>query len=57
MLVDGKWISKWQPVETVDDQGGFVRPPSVFRNWVTPDGDSDPVPFLELFRGGVFRIL
>jgi len=28
MLVDGKWISKWQPVETIDDQGGFVRPPT-----------------------------
>jgi hypothetical protein len=28
MLVDDKWISKWQPVETVDDQDGFVRPPT-----------------------------
>jgi putative glutathione S-transferase len=47
MLVDGKWISKWQPVETVGDQGGLVRPPSVFRNWVMPDGDSDPVANVE----------
>jgi hypothetical protein len=26
MLVDDKWLSKWQPVETVNNQDGFVRP-------------------------------
>jgi len=42
MLVDGKWISNWQPVDTVDESGGFVRQPSVFRNWITFDGEPGP---------------
>jgi putative glutathione S-transferase len=42
MLVDGKWISNWQPVDSLDEKGGFVRQPSVFRNWVTPDGEPGP---------------
>jgi putative glutathione S-transferase len=38
MLVDGKWMADWHPVQTTDAKGGFVRQVSSFRNWVTPDG-------------------
>lgn len=40
MLVDGKWVENWQPVQAKDEKGGFVRQVSTFRNWVTPDGAS-----------------
>ena len=42
MLVDGKWTTDWQPVQAKDEQGGFVRQTSSFRNWVTPDGSAGP---------------
>lgn len=42
MLVDGQWVEKWQPVQSKDEQGGFVRQVSSFRNWVTPDGSPGP---------------
>lgn len=42
MLVDGKWVANWQPVQAVDEKGGFVRQVSIFRNWVTPDGSAGP---------------
>ncbi len=42
MLVDGKWVQKWQPVQAKDAKGGFVRQVSGFRNWVTPDGSAGP---------------
>mgnify|MGYP004706505871 FL=1 len=42
MLVDGKWIENWQPVQAKDSKGGFVRQTSSFRNWVTPDGSPGP---------------
>lgn len=42
MLVDGRWQGDWQPVQAVDDKGGFVRQVSTFRNWVTPDGAPGP---------------
>ena len=42
MLVDGKWTEDWQPVQAKDEQGGFVRQVSSFRNWVTPDGAPGP---------------
>lgn len=42
MLVDGIWKAKWQPVQSTDAQGGFVRQASQFRNWVTPDGAPGP---------------
>jgi glutathionyl-hydroquinone reductase len=35
MLVSGKWTDR--PVAK-DSKGAFVRPESVFRSWVTPDG-------------------
>lgn len=38
MLVDGKWMADWHPVQATDAKGGFVRQVSSFRNWVTPDG-------------------
>ena len=42
MLVDGKWVAAWQPVQASDGNGGFVRQASTFRNWVTPDGSAGP---------------
>lgn len=42
MLVDGKWVENWQPVQAKDEKGGFVRQVSGFRNWVTPDGEAGP---------------
>lgn len=42
MLVDGKWVESWQPVQKADEKGRFVRQTSSFRNWVTPDGSAGP---------------
>lgn len=42
MLVNGKWVAKWDPVQAKDAKGGFVRQTSSFRNWVTPDGSPGP---------------
>jgi glutathionyl-hydroquinone reductase len=42
MLVDGKWMAKWQPVQATDAQGGYVRQISSFRHWITPDGAAGP---------------
>ncbi|GAB3591234.1 glutathione S-transferase family protein [Acetobacter peroxydans] len=42
MLVDGKWVENWQPVQNKDAKGGFVRQTSSFRSWVTPDGRPGP---------------
>ncbi|AYG57407.1 glutathione S-transferase family protein [Rhizobium jaguaris] len=42
MLVNGKWMEDWQPVQAKDEKGGFVRQTSSFRNWVTPDGRPGP---------------
>ena len=42
MLVNGKWMENWQPVQAKDAQGGFVRQTSTFRNWITPDGSAGP---------------
>lgn len=42
MLVDGKWIENWQPVQKADEKGRFVRQVSSFRNWITTDGSAGP---------------
>ncbi|MHA3092828.1 glutathione S-transferase family protein [Acinetobacter brisouii] len=42
MLVNGQWVENWQPVQAIDQEGGFVRQISSFRNWVTPDGQAGP---------------
>jgi len=42
MLLNGKWVTDWQPVQSTDETGGFVRQTSSFRNWVTPDGSPGP---------------
>lgn len=42
MLVDGKWVANWQPVQKADEKGRFVRQTSSFRHWVTPDGRPGP---------------
>jgi putative glutathione S-transferase len=42
MLVNGKWVENWQPVQKADEQGRFVRQVSEFRNWITTDGRPGP---------------
>lgn len=42
MLVNGKWMENWQPVQKADEKGRFVRQVSSFRNWITPDGSAGP---------------
>lgn len=42
MMMNGKWIGKWDPVQAKDDQGRFLRQTSSFRNWITPDGRPGP---------------
>lgn len=42
MLVDGRWMEDWQPVQKADGKGRFVRQVSSFRNWITPDGSAGP---------------
>lgn len=42
MLIEGKWMEDWQPVQAKDEKGGFVRQTSSFRHWVTPDGSPGP---------------
>lgn len=42
MLVDGKWVANWQPVQKADEKGRFLRQTSSFRNWITPDGSAGP---------------
>jgi glutathionyl-hydroquinone reductase len=39
-LIDGVWHDEWY--DTRDTGGRFVRAPSQFRNWVTPDGPFRP---------------
>jgi len=36
LLIDGAWRDEWY--DTSASGGRFVRPPTVFRHWVTPDG-------------------
>ncbi len=42
MLVNGKWVEDWQPVQKSDELGRFVRQVSEIRNWITPDGSAGP---------------
>jgi len=42
MLVNGTWTEDWQPVQSKDEKGRFVRQTSSFRNWITPDGRPGP---------------
>lgn len=42
MLDNGVWKENWQPVQSKDEQGRFIRQTSSFRNWVTPDGSAGP---------------
>lgn len=39
MLVNGVWQENWQPVQSEDEQGRFMRQTASFRNWITPDGE------------------
>lgn len=38
MLVNGEWQAKWDPVQSQDEEGRFIRQASQFRHWITPDG-------------------
>jgi hypothetical protein len=40
LLIDGRWHDQWY--DTSASGGRFVRPDSVFRNWVTTDGTPGP---------------
>ena len=40
LLIDGRWHDQWY--DTSASGGRFVRPDSVFRNWVTHDGTPGP---------------
>lgn len=42
MLVNGVWQENWQPVQSKDEQGRFIRQTSSFRHWITPDGSAGP---------------
>ncbi len=42
MLVNGVWQENWQPVQSKDEQGRFIRQTSSFRHRVTPDGSAGP---------------
>ena len=40
LLVEGEWKDEWQ--DTRASKGRFVRAPTRFRNWITPDGGLGP---------------
>jgi putative glutathione S-transferase len=42
MLINGQWAKDFDPVQGTDDEGGFVREQSQFRNWITTDGSPGP---------------
>ena len=42
MLVNGKWMADWHPVQAKDGEGRFVRQQSSVRNWITADGSAGP---------------
>jgi len=42
MLVNGQWKTKWDPVQSQDNEGRFIRQGSQFRDWITPDGSPGP---------------
>lgn len=42
MLVKGKWYKDFHPVQAENEEGGFERQASVFRNWITRDGSPGP---------------
>lgn len=42
MLINGQWAKDFHPVQGTDDEGGFVREQSQFRNWITIDGSPGP---------------
>jgi len=42
MLINGQWAKDFHPVQGTDEEGGFVRDESGFRNWITPDGSPGP---------------
>lgn len=44
MLVDGRWVDKWQPVQASDDQGRFIRQDSGFRHRIGADSPEGFAP-------------
>lgn len=42
MLINGQWKANWDPVQSQDQAGRFLRQSSQFRNWITADGRPGP---------------
>jgi len=42
MLIKGKWINDFDPVQHSDEEGRFQRVNSTFRDWITVDGSAGP---------------
>ena len=42
MLVNGTWDADWQPIQSADDDGRFIRQTSTFRDWITTNGEPGP---------------
>jgi len=40
LLVDGEWSEQWY--DTKSNKGEFIRQESIFRHWITPDGQPGP---------------
>lgn len=44
MLVNGRWMEKWQPVQASDDEGRFIRQDSGFRHRIGADSPEGFTP-------------
>jgi len=44
MLVNGRWVEKWQPVQASDDAGRFIRQVSGFRHRIAADSGEGFAP-------------
>ncbi len=44
MLVNGRWVEKWQPVQASDDEGRFIRQASGFRHRIAADSPEGFTP-------------
>ena len=42
MLINGVWSKNFDPVQASDEVGRFERQASIFRNWITVDGQAGP---------------
>ncbi len=42
MMINGKWVGEFDPIQARDEEGRFLRQDSRFRYWITPDGRPGP---------------